>query len=105
MVLGANVINGKNAAGPSKYPDFNCQLVGKVGIPVLPHEATPVNVAPVKIVPLRLLPAIVALARLAPARLVFVKLVFATVASVSVALWKSRLRRLAPVRFTVGPTK
>lgn len=90
--MGAKYTHGKNAVGPSKRPPTNDQLAGRLaGVPVLPHDATLVNVALLKFVAVRFAPAKVVLVRLAPAKSVPVRFVPANVV----------LARFAPVKFVL----
>ena len=68
-------------------------------MPVLPHDATLVNVAPLKFVAVRFAPAKVALVRVAPAKFVLVRFAPAKVALVRVAPAKFVLVRVAPAKF------
>ena len=74
-------------------------------MPVLPHDATLVNVAPLKFVAVRFAPAKVALARFAPAKFVLVRFALAKVAPVITTFCKSNVLRFAPVRLAAGPIR
>ena len=125
-MLGAKYTAGKNAVGPSKRPPTNDQLAGRLaGVPVLPHDATLVNVAllkfvavrfapakvvlvrlaPAKSVPVRFVPANVVLARFAPVKFVLVRFAPAKFAPVMTEFCKSNVLRFAPVRLAVGPIR
>lgn len=89
MVAGAKDTAGKNAVGPSRYPERITQFAGRLaGVPVLPNDDALVNVAVPSLVPLRFVPAKVARARLASLRSVEDKF----------ALAKLALERFAPLR-------
>lgn len=104
--MGAKYTAGKNAVGPNKRPPTNDQLAGRLaGVPVLPHDATLVNVALLKSVPVRFVPANVVLARFAPIKFVLVRFAPAKFAPVMTALCKSNVLRFAPVRLAVGPIR
>ena len=95
-VLGAKYTDGNNAVGPSKYPVINRQLSGRLaGVPVLPHDATLVNVALLKFVSFRF----------APVKFVPVRFVLTKMAPVMTAFCKSNVLRFAPVRLAVGPIR